>query len=55
MKKAYEKIRPNDIVVFYNDRYLGVGRALMCGREMVENDGKAVEVKKVGLRDLQDN
>ncbi|WP_457550848.1 archaeosine synthase subunit alpha [Archaeoglobus sp.] len=55
VKKADERIRPNDIVVFYNDRYLGVGRSLMCGREMVENDGKAVEVKKVGLRDLQND
>ncbi len=55
VKDADIRIRPNDVVVFYNDQYLGVGRALMCGREMTENDGKAVEVKKVGLRDIQED
>lgn len=48
VKKADESIRPNDIVAFYNSEIVGVGRALMCGKEMEENEGKAIEVKKVG-------
>lgn len=50
VRDADKRIRPNDIVAFYNDEYVGVGRALMFGEEMVENDGKAVDVKKVGAR-----
>jgi archaeosine synthase len=50
VKRADERIRPNDIVAFYNDEYVGVGRALMCGKEMLENEGKAVEVRKVEPR-----
>ncbi len=50
VRDADKRIRPNDIVAFYNDEYLGVGRALMFGEEMVKNDGKAVDVKKVGAR-----
>ncbi len=50
VRRADERIKPNDVVVFYNEKYIGVGRALMCGKEMVENEGKAVEVKKVGVR-----
>ncbi len=48
VKSADERIKPNDVVVFYNSKIFGVGRALMCGEEMLENDGKAVDVKKVG-------
>ncbi|HIP58290.1 MAG TPA: hypothetical protein EYH00_03165 [Archaeoglobus profundus] len=48
VEEADERIRPNDIVVFYNDRFFGVGRAYMSGKEMMElNRGCAIEVKKV--------
>jgi archaeosine synthase len=48
VEEADERIRPNDIVVFYNDRLFGVGRACMTGREMVEADrGYAIEVKRM--------
>lgn len=44
---ADKRIRPNDIVFFKNDRFIGVGRALMSGREMVEAArGAAIEVKR---------
>ena len=47
VEDADERIRPNDIVVFYNDSIFGVGRAIMTGWEMVELDrGKALEVKR---------
>jgi len=47
VEDADERIRPNDIVVFYNDELFGVGRALMTGIEMVEMDrGSAIEVKR---------
>jgi len=45
--KADERIRPNDVIVFYNEKIVGVGRALMSGEEMTECEGKAVEVKRV--------
>ncbi len=44
---ADERIRPNDIVFFRNDGFIGVGRALMSGREMVEaTKGIAIEVRR---------
>jgi|Deesub1362B_J571_1020462.scaffolds.fasta_scaffold00220_29 archaeosine synthase len=44
---ADEEIRPNDIVFFKNDSFVGVGRALMSGEEMVEAaKGVAIEVKR---------
>ncbi len=47
VEEADERIRPNDIVVFYNDRLFGVGRALMTGVEMTRMDrGYAIEVKR---------
>ncbi len=48
VREADERIRPNDIVVFYNDELFGIGRALMTGKEMVEVDrGYAIEVKRL--------
>ena len=47
VKRADKCIRPNDTVAFYNSKIFGVGRALMCGEEMLKNDGKAIEVKAV--------
>jgi len=34
VKKADERLKPNDVVVFYNSQVIGVGRALMTGKEM---------------------
>ncbi|MET1124859.1 MAG: archaeosine synthase subunit alpha [Archaeoglobaceae archaeon] len=46
--EADERIRPNDVVVFYSNELRGVGVALMSGREMVESEkGAAVKVKRV--------
>ncbi|AEA46775.1 archaeosine synthase subunit alpha [Archaeoglobus veneficus] len=46
---ADENIRPNDVVVFYNSEFYGVGMARMSGREMVEAEkGFAVDVRKKG-------
>ena len=39
VEEADNKIRPNDVVIFYNNRVLGVGRAYMSGEEMVEAEG----------------
>ncbi len=52
VEEAWEGIRPNDIVVFRSDEVLGVGRAVMSGKEMVECDkGVAIKVKrKIPLR-----
>ncbi len=47
IKKADKRIRPNDIIAFYNSRVIGVGRALMSGEEMTECEGKAVEVRRM--------
>lgn len=45
--EADENIRPNDVVVFYNDSLFGVGIASMCGSEMVEAEkGYAIVVRK---------
>ncbi|MBO8181433.1 MAG: DUF5591 domain-containing protein [Archaeoglobus sp.] len=45
--EADDRIRPNDIVFFRNSRFYGVGRALMCGVEMVEaSKGVAIEVRR---------
>ncbi len=45
--EADKRIRPNDIVVFYNDSIFGIGRAIMAGWEMVELDmGRALDVKR---------
>jgi|Deesub1362A_J573_1020465.scaffolds.fasta_scaffold00049_80 archaeosine synthase len=47
VEKADERIRPNDIVFFENDNFIGVGRAFMTGNEMMEAEkGVAVEVKR---------
>ncbi|MCS7119364.1 MAG: archaeosine synthase subunit alpha [Archaeoglobaceae archaeon] len=44
---ADEKIRPNDVVVFYNSSIYGVGIARMHGKEMFEAEkGIAVEVRR---------
>ncbi|MCS7122306.1 MAG: archaeosine synthase subunit alpha [Archaeoglobaceae archaeon] len=46
--EADEKIRPNDTVVFYSDEIIGVGTALMSGKEMInKKKGAAVKVKRV--------
>ena len=48
VEDADKRIRPNDLVVFYNNSIVGIGRAVMTGEEMVELDrGKAIEVKRV--------
>ena len=39
VRNSDEKIRSNDIVVFYNDQVFGVGRAVMSGMEMIESEG----------------
>lgn len=45
--EADERIRPNDIVVFYNDEIYGVGMASMGGGEMTGSEkGIAVRVKR---------
>ncbi|MEM1956918.1 MAG: archaeosine synthase subunit alpha [Archaeoglobaceae archaeon] len=47
IEKADEKIRPNDVVVFYNSQLYGVGIARMHGKEMVEAEkGVAIEVRR---------
>lgn len=44
---ADEKIRPNDLVVFFNDDIMGVGIAAMSGEEMEKGDrGIAIHVKR---------
>ena len=44
---ADEKIRPNDLVIFYSSTIMGVGLAVMSGKEMVESEkGVAVRVKR---------
>ena len=44
---ADERIRPNDVVVFYSQRIFGVGIAAMSGEEMVKSDrGIAVKVRR---------
>ncbi len=46
--KVYGDVRPNDLVVFYNDEIFGVGRAVMLGGEMeVADRGVAIDVKRV--------
>ncbi len=40
--KADRRIRPNDVVVFYNSFLMGVGQAVISGEEMGEVEGKAV-------------
>ncbi len=45
--RADERIRPNDVVVFYSQRIFGVGTAAMSGEEMTESDrGIAVKVRR---------
>lgn len=45
---ASDGIRPNDLVVFYNDEFYGVGRAVMSSKEMVELErGLAIRVKRI--------
>lgn len=45
--EADEKIRPNDVVAFYSDEIIGVGTALMSGKEMVySKKGAAIKVKR---------
>jgi len=46
--KARSKIKPGDIVAFYNDRWIGVGIARTAGAEMEKMDeGYAIDVKRV--------
>lgn len=40
--EADERIRPNDVVVYYNSSITGVGQAVIPGREMGAVDGRAV-------------
>lgn len=40
--EADEWIRPNDVVVYYNSRIIGVGQAVIPGSDMGEVDGRAV-------------
>jgi archaeosine synthase len=45
--EADERIRPNDVVVFHNNKLYGVGFSRMCGSEMVElNKGYAIDVRR---------
>jgi len=40
--KADERIRPNDVVVYHNSMLIGVGKAVIPGKDMGVVDGKAV-------------
>uniref|UniRef100_A0A7J3TJM5 PUA domain-containing protein n=1 Tax=Geoglobus ahangari TaxID=113653 RepID=A0A7J3TJM5_9EURY len=40
--RADEKIKPNDVVVYYSSYIIGVGQAVISGREMGKIDGKAI-------------
>ncbi len=45
--EADSTIRPNDVVVFYNDNLLGVGDSHMFGKEMVDmGSGHAIRVRR---------
>jgi len=45
--EADSEIKPNDTVVFYNEKILGTGTAVMSGVEMVEvSKGLAINVRK---------
>lgn len=45
--QADKNIRPNDLVVFFNDKIMGVGIAAMSGEEMEKSDrGIAIHVKR---------
>lgn len=45
--EADSRIRPNDVVVFYNDKLFGVGVSHMFGKEMVDtSNGHAIKVRK---------
>ncbi len=45
--EADERIRPNDIVVFYNSRIIGVAQAVMSGKEMeICEQGVAAVVRR---------
>ena len=45
--EADERIRPNDVVVFYNSSILGVAQAVMSGREMeISEQGVAAVVRR---------
>ncbi len=47
IENADERIRPNDLVVFYNDKIFGVAKAIMAGIEMVEaKKGMALIIKR---------
>jgi len=51
--EAYEEIKPNDTVVFFNDHIIGTGTAYMSGIEMVEVDrGLAINVRKKIVNDV---
>lgn len=45
--EADSRIRPNDLVVFYNDNLFGVGLSHMFGKEMVDmHSGHAIKVRR---------
>ncbi len=44
--EADYSIRPNDIFVFENSEYIGIAQALMSGREMIEGEGIAGNVRR---------
>jgi|Deesub1362B_J571_1020462.scaffolds.fasta_scaffold00357_4 archaeosine synthase len=45
--EADVRIKPNDVVVFFNEKFLGTGQAIMCGEEMVQVDkGYAIKIRK---------
>ncbi|MFO8021667.1 MAG: PUA domain-containing protein [Perlabentimonas sp.] len=47
--EADSRIRPNDLVVFYNDNLFGVGLSHMFGKEMVDmHSGYAIKVRRKG-------
>ncbi len=48
--RADKKIKPSDLVAFYNDSWKGVGVARMSGVEMEKMEGYAVDVKRVFSR-----
>ncbi len=47
--KADERIKPNDVVIYYNSFSIGVGQAVIPGRDMGVVDGKAIVSRRKKL------
>ncbi len=48
VEEVYGEVRPNDVIVFHNNRIYGVGVAVMSGEEMVEcRKGLAFRVRRM--------